>query len=108
MERQTGVLQQRVQVLTVERGHLKTGERVRRQDDEQQKRHRDQGLHPQNARPQRRRQVSTKPCGHRPKLCKDKNPEQHRPLMVPPDARNLVDHRLVGVRVRHDKLQRKV
>ena len=58
MEGEPGVLQQRVQVVAVERRNREPQERVRGQEDEQQEGDRDRRLHAERPRPEPRRQVA--------------------------------------------------
>ena len=108
MESQTGVLQQRVQILPVKRWHGQTQERVRGEQDEGKESHGNRRLNRQHTRPQGGRQVGSEPRGHRAEQGDDQHPQQHRPFVVPPRAADFIQHRLGRMRVQHHQPERKV
>ena len=108
MKGQTGVLQQGVQVIAIQRRVGQTQERVRGEEHKGQERHTDHALHGQNPRLQRGRKVVAKPHRTSSKQRQGQRPQEQTALMVAPHAGNLVQHRLVGVRIQRDKPQGKV
>ena len=108
MECQTWVLKQRVEVLTIKRGHLKPQKRVRGKDDKGVERDRNRRLNRQNPCLERIGKVAAKPARTGAKQGQDQQPQEHRPLVVAPNARHFVEHRFVAVRVHRDQFQRKV
>ena len=74
-------------------------ERVRGRQDEEVERRRDPGLDGEHVGPERRRQVGAEDRDEGAEQRQDQDPQEHRALMVPPDARELVDerHRRMGV-----------
>ena len=67
MKGQTGVLQQRVQILPVKRWHSQPQEWIRGEQDKPEKCHGNRRLNRQNPRLQGGGQVPPEPCGHRAK-----------------------------------------
>jgi hypothetical protein len=65
-------------------------------------------MHRQGAGLERGRQVRAEPGRPGPEERQDQNPKQQRALMVPPDAGDLVDQRLVGMGVRDNKGEREI
>ena len=108
MERETGVLQKRVQILTVERRRFEPQERVGCEQDEGEKRHCDRGLHRQHPGAQGRRQAFAKPGRHRAEQCQDQHPKQQRAFVIPPNPSDLVDHRFQGVGVVDHQTEREI
>ena len=108
MERQAGVLQQRVEILAVERRLGQPQERVRGEDDETQKRHPDHRLNAQHPRLESGRKPCPEPRRRRTKTRQDQHPQEHRAFVIAPDTRHLVKQRLQGVRVKHHQAQRKI
>ena len=108
VEGQTGVLQERVQVLPVKgrRAHAQKG--VRGEKDERQKGHPNRRLYREHPRAQARRQVAAKPRGHRPEKRHDQHPKQHRPFVIAPCAADFIKHRLGGMAVGHHQLQAEI
>ena len=101
MEGEAGVLQQRVQVAPVRRRREDAREGIRGQDGEGEEADGDPGLHAQHARAQGRRQVAPEARDRGAEQRQDQDPEQHRAFVVPPDAGDLVEHRLGRVGVLH-------
>ena len=97
MKGQTGVLQQGVQVVAIQRRICQAQEGVRGEEHKGQERHTDHALHGQNPRLQRGRQVVAKPYRTGAKQRQGQRPQEQTALMVAPNAGNLVQHRLVGV-----------
>ena len=108
MKGQTGVLQERVEVLPVEGRHRHAQERVGGEQDKEEKRHADHGLNTQHPRPQRGRQVGAEPRHRRAKERDNEHPQEHRAFVIAPDTRHLVEHRLVRVAVEHHQTQREI
>ena len=108
MKREARVLQQRVQVATVDRRRIEALERVGRKQDEGEEGDRDHRLHRQRSGAQARRQIAAE-CGDRgAEHGKDQHPHEHRSLVIAPHARDLVEHRLGRVAVLINVGQRKV
>ncbi len=108
MEGEARVLQERVEVVAVQRRVGQPQERVRGEQQEHQERDRDAGLHAQH---QRLEALWQRPAPDRhggPEDRQDQHPQQQRALVVPPDARDLVDHRLGGMRVGGHQLDREI
>ena len=74
-------------------------ERVRGQQDEQEERRRDPGLHAQHVGLEPRRQVAAEHRHHGAEQRQDEDPQQHRAFMVSPGAGDLVDERHRRMRV---------
>ena len=108
MERETRVLQKRVQILAVQGGCFKTQERVGREDEKQQKRNAHRGLHPQDARAQAVGKVCSKPSSECPEEREDHAPEKQRAFVITPDTGDLVKHRLCRVAVQRHKADREI
>jgi len=108
MEGEAGILQERVQVAAVRGRGMHPEKRVGREQDEGQEADANQPLDPEHPRLQGRRQVLPEPGDHRSEQRQDQNPEQHRALVVAPDARHLVEQRLRRMAVLDDVEDRKV
>ena len=108
MEGQTGVLQQRVQVLAIKGRRAHAQERVRGEKDKRQKSHANRGLDREHPRAQARRQIAAKPRGHGPEKRHDQHPKQHRAFVVAPCPADLIQHRFGGMAVGHHQLQAKI
>ncbi len=94
MERQAGVLQQRVHARALVGRWPHAQERVRRSQREQQKAAGSAAQHAQNTRPQAAGQVLAGDGNRRAAQRQDQPPEQDRTLVVPPGASDFVEQRL--------------
>ena len=99
MEGEARVLQQRVQVRAIDGGRVEPDEGVGRQYDEQREDGTDEPLHAQHARFEAVRQIAAEGRNAAAEDGQDEDPQQHGAFMVPPDAGDLVDHRLGGMAV---------
>ena len=108
VDREAGILQQRVEVVALQRRRDHAAERVRGRDDEQHEHRGDQALHAQRVGAQPRRHGIPRHRHAGAEQGEDQDPEEHRALVVPPDAGDLVDQRLLGVRVLDDVLDREI
>ncbi len=108
MKGEARILQERVQILPVKGRHGQARERVGGPQDKGKKRHRHRGLHRQHPRAQAWRQIAPEPSRAGAKKRQDQHPKQQRSLMIAPNARDLVDQRLIGVRIRNHQIQREI
>jgi hypothetical protein len=108
MEGEAGILQQRVEAVAVGRRRHEAEERVRGEQNEGEEGDADQSLHRERPGAQRGRQVDAEGGERRAEQRQDQHPEQHRALVVAPDAAHLVDHRLGRVRILGDQSHREI
>ena len=108
VEGEARVLQQRVQVAPVDGRHREPQEGVRGEQDEGQEGDADRGLHRQHPRLEGRGQLAPNARRRRAEEREDQDPEEHRALVVPPDAGELVEPGLGAVRVGVDQRDREV
>ncbi len=108
MARQAGVLQQRIEPVTLRRRRNEPRERVGREQDEGEETGAGQPLHRQGPRPQRQRNGAPDRGDHRAEQREDQHPEHHRALVVPPRAAELVDQRLGRMGIGRHHLEREV
>ena len=102
------VAQYRVEAHAVRRRRPQPQKRVRGEQDKQQKPDADHRLHGKNPRPQRRRQIPPEQRDRRAEQRQDEHPEEHRALVVAPDARQFVEERLCAVGIGRDIGQREI
>ena len=93
MEGQPRVLEQWVEIGAVQRRRRQPREGIGGGRQKQQKADPDQPLHPQHTGPQRRRQGHTEKGDGGAEQSQDQHPQQHRALVIAPDAGHLVQHR---------------
>ena len=108
MDREPDVLEDRVQVLALERRRLEAGEGVRGQKDEEQEGGADPALHGEDAGAERARQVRPEAGDERAEEGEDQHPQKHRAFVVAPHAGDLEEQRLRGIAVLVDVLDREV
>ena len=99
MEGETGVLQDRVDAVAVERSWVEALERVRREHDEGEEAEADHALHGKRVGLESRRQVAAIDRQRRSEQRQDQHPEQHRAFVVRPYAGDFVEEGLRRVRV---------
>ena len=101
MEREAGVLQDRIEIAALERRIGDAQERIRRDQNEQMKGGSDPGLHGERIGLERRRQVGAEQRDERAEECQDRYPQHHRAFVVAPDAGQPIDqrHRRIGILV---------
>ncbi len=99
MHREADILQQRIEITALDRRIGNANKGIRGDQDEQIERRRDPGLHRQHVRAQRQRQVVAEDSDQSAEQCKDQHPQQHRAFVIAPDAGELVDQRLQGMRI---------
>ncbi len=108
MNRETRILQQRVQVPTIGRCRDESQERIRRRQREQQEADADEPEHSEYTRSEARRQLArAEGDGDRPDA-QQENPEQQRAFMRTPHGGHSINHRQRGVRVLRDVEHREV
>ncbi len=86
MDREARVLQNGVEVAALEGGRRNALERVRRQENEQQEGDTDEALHSERVGAQPARQRPPEKRHQRAEGRQDEDPQQHRALVVSPDA----------------------
>ena len=94
MEREAGILKQRVQIAAVGRHREQPRERIRGGDDEQQGAEAEQPLNRQGAGPQAGWQAPAEECDEPAEQRQHEDPQQHRAFVAAPGAGDLVEHRL--------------
>ena len=99
MHREADILQDRIEVAALERRLRHTREGIGSGENEKLERGRDPGLHAQHIGAQRSWKVSSEDRDHRAENGEDQRPEQHRAFVVSPHAADLVDERLLRMRV---------
>ena len=87
MDGEAEILQDRVEVAAFERRVRQARERVGGDEDEQIEGAGDPRLHRQHMRLQRRRQIAAEGGDKRAEQRQDQHPQEHRALVVSPDAR---------------------
>jgi hypothetical protein len=108
MDREPGILEQRVEVAPLDRRLGDAGERVRGREDEDQERVRDRALDRERVGAQAIGHAGAGERHHGAEQRQDQHPQEHRALVVPPHAGKLVDERLLRVRVLDDVEHREV
>ena len=112
MDREAGVLQDRIEVASLERRRREALERVRGQENEGEEGEADQALNGERVGAKLRRQRAAEQSDERAEDREDKNPQEHRAFVVSPDAGDLVDrgHRHVRILgdVEHGKVRGQV
>ncbi len=108
VEGEAGVLQERVEVVAVDRRVREAEERVRGEQDEAEEGDGDRRLDAEDAGAEGGGQVAAPPGDHGAEEGQDEHPEQHRALVVAPGAGEPVDQRLRRVRVERDEPHREV
>ena len=99
MEGETGVLENGIEVVALDRRRIKPDERVCREQHEAQERRTDHALNGERARLERRREAAPQGRDEKAEAREDQRPQQHRAFVVPPQPGDLVEHRLGGVGV---------
>ena len=99
MDREPGVLQNRIEVAPLEGRGRESLERVRGQENEGEEGHADQALNGERVGAQGAWQSAAKQGDERAEDRQNEDPQQHRAFVVPPHARDFVDrgHRHVRV-----------
>ena len=99
MDREAGVLQNRIEVSALEGRGREPLERVRGQENEGEKGQTDQALNGERVGAKLHRQRAAKQSDERAEDRQNENPQEHRAFVVPPDAGDLVDrgHRHVRI-----------
>ena len=108
MDGEADVLQDRVEVAALDRRRRQPRERIRGRQDEEQEGRADPALHRQHGGAQARRQIAAEHRDQRAEEGEDQHPEQHRALVVPPGAGDLVEQRLQRVRILPDVCDREI
>ncbi len=108
VEGEAGILQKRVQVTPILRQRPDAHEWVGGEDGEEQEAGRHHAEHGEHAGLQRRRQVPPEARHRAGAHGEDQHPQHHRAFVVPPRARELVEHRLQRVAVLVDVLHREI
>src|SRR5690606_22405347 len=99
MNREADVLQQRIEILTFERRGFDPNEGVGRDKQVQKKCDGDPGLHRQYVGLEPLRKIAPEQRDRRAEYDENESPQEHRALVVPPYAGDLVDERFRGVRI---------
>ena len=99
MEREPGVLQQRIETIAVQWRGVDARKRVRGQKDEQQKGEPDHPLNREGPRAQTRRQVAAEHGYGQAVEHEDEGPQHHGAFVIAPGSGDFVDQRFVGVAV---------
>ena len=94
MDGEADILQDRVEVLALDRRFGKAQKRVRCRQDEGEKGRADPALHGQHVGLERLRQIAAEGRDRRAEQRQDQRPEQHGAFVIAPDAGELVDQRL--------------
>ena len=94
MDREAGVLQDRIEVAALQRRHGDPQERVRGRENEEIERGRDPCLHGKDVGLEPGRQVPAEDRDQGAEHAEDEDPQHHRAFVVPPHAGDLVDERL--------------
>ena len=104
VEGEAGVLQQRVEAVAVGRHGKQAGKGVRAEQQKGVEAERDRRLRAQGRDQRAGVEPPFQQCHRAAGDAEDGDPEQHRPFMIPPRARNLVQERLGGMAVFGDQL----
>jgi hypothetical protein len=102
------ILQDRVEIVAFEGCGIKAAEGIGSEDGKARECSDQQALRGQHQRQQVLGQVAAEHRHGGAEPDKDQDPEQDRPLVVPPDACDLVDQRLQRVRIFIGQLQREI
>ena len=94
MKGEAGVLQQRIEVISIKRRRYQPQKRVGGEQHERQKCDTDHRLNRQNARAQGWRQVAPECGDKRAKQRKNQYPEQKRAFVIAPDTCEFIEKRL--------------
>ena len=108
MHGEAEILQDRVEVLPLDRRRVEAEERVGGDEDEDEEGARDPGLDAEDVRPQRVGQVAGEERHQGAEEGEDEHPQHHRAFVVSPYARELVEERHHRVRVLPDVEHREV
>jgi hypothetical protein len=99
MHRQTEILQDRIEIAALGRHLGQPPKRTRCEEDEEVEGRRDPGLHRQHVGLEGRRQIDAEQRDQCAEYGEDQHPQQHRALVVAPNAGDLVDQRHLRMRV---------
>ena len=99
MNGQSWILQDRIEIAPFERRLADPQERIRRDQNEQIEGDRDPGLDAEHVGAQSRRQIAAEQCHQCSECAENQHPQQHGAFMVAPDATDLIDKRLRGMRI---------
>jgi hypothetical protein len=91
MEGEARVLQQRIEIVAVDRRRDDPQEWVRCHDDEGEKAERDHGLDREHARLQAGRKIAAEGRDQCAKQGQDQDPQHHRAFVIAPDAGDFID-----------------
>ena len=108
VERETGILKQRVQVVPVERRGFDPRERIGCEQHQRQERRGDRALHREDPRFQPRRKAAAEQRDQAAEQRQHQHPKQKRSFVVPPNAGELVEQRLRRMGVPRHQLDREV
>ena len=108
MDREAGVLQNRIEIAAFPRRRRDARERIRGLQNKEQKRRAEQALHGERVGAQLVRHRVRKDRDQRAAKREDKHPKQHRAFVVPPDAGDFIDERLQRMGVLDDVDEREV
>jgi hypothetical protein len=102
MDREARVLENGIEVASLEGRGRQTLERIRGQENEGEERHADEALNGERVRAQRAWERTAEQGDDRAEHRQNEDPQQHRTLVVSPDAGDLVDCRHCAVRILGD------
>ena len=108
MDREAGVLQDGIEVASLEWRRRQPLERVRGQENEGEEGETDQALNGERVGAQPARQRAAEQGDQRAEDRQNENPQQHRAFVVPPYAGDLVDRGHRNVRILGDVENRKI
>ena len=108
MDREAGILQDRIEVAALERRVGEARERIRCCEDEQQERRTDPALHAECAGAQCLRHDAREQRDRGPAERQDENPQKHRAFVISPNATDFVDERLCRMRILVDVCEREI
>ena len=108
MEGQAGVLEQGIEPPALDRRRAQPRERVRGDQQEGVEAERQRGLRPERGDQRALAGPPRHQRDHRPCDRQHRHPQQHRPFVIPPRARDLVDERLGAVAVLIDQRDRQI
>ncbi len=93
------ILQDRVEIAPLDRRRIEPGKRVRGHQNKQKERHANHALDRQHGGLQGRGQIAPERGDESAEQRQDQHPQQHRALVIAPCAGDLVEHRLLRMRV---------
>ena len=108
VEGETGVLQDRIEILALERRVRDAHERIRRHQNEKLEGCRNPGLDRERVGLEHHRQIGAKRRHQGAEKRQDRNPQHHRAFVIAPDAGQPVDQRHLRVRILVDVEHREV